>query len=173
MRIIKILRISCIYLSSILFLMVLAGCGTVISITNTAATTSSGSTMTPASPLITTSGTANTSTQTSFVEAVPPPAPVPWPDIANYIATTNQINIKVGEEFAIGMYASVLPTQFTKSFDQNYVALIDDQVVDYLPVTSEGTEWFLFKAIQDGTTEIVFQYPLEYMKTFKIIITNQ
>ena len=125
---------------------------------------------TPASPLITTSGTANTSTQTSFVEAVPPPAPVPWPDIANYIAKTNQINVKAGEEFAIGMYASVLPTQFTKSFDQNYVALIDDQVVDYLPVTTEGTEWFLFKAITEGTTEIVFQYPLEYTKTFKIII---
>jgi hypothetical protein len=125
---------------------------------------------TSAAALVTPSGTVNTSTQTSFVEVVPPPAPVPWPDIANYIATTNQINIKAGEEFAIGMYASGLPALFSKSFDQNYIALIDDQVVDYLPVTTEGTEWFLFKVIKEGTTDIVFQYPLEYTKTFKIVI---
>jgi hypothetical protein len=154
--------------------MVLAGCGTTVSSTNTAAaTTSSGSTMTPVSTLAATTDTVTPSPQTSFFEDVPPPAPVPWPDIANYIATTNQINVTVGEEFAIGMYASGLPAQFTKSFDQNYLALVDDQVVDYLPVTTEGTEWFLFKAINPGTTEIVFQYPLEYMKTFKITITNQ
>jgi hypothetical protein len=147
---------------------------TVLTITGctprTLRTTSTSLIVTTSVALVTTSDTANTSTQISFVEVVPPPAPVPWPDIANYIATTSQINVKAGEEFAIGMYASVLPTQFTKSFDQNYVGLIDDQVVDYLPVTSEGTEWFLFKAIKEGTTEIVFQYPLEYTKIFKIII---
>ena len=151
----------------------LPGCVKTVSITNTAATTSSGSTITQASILPSTADTITTLPQTSFVEVVPPPAPVPWPDVANYIAKTNQINVKVGEEFAIGMYASILPAQFTKSFDQNYIGLIDDQVVDYLPVTTEGTEWFLFKAIKPGTTEIVFQYPLEYTKTFKITITNQ
>ena len=160
-------------LSCLLVLMALAGCGIVGSITNTTATTPSGLTMTPPSTSAATADTVTTLPQTSFVEVVPPPAPVPWPDVANYIAKTNQINVKVGEEFAIGMYASILPAQFTKSFDPNYIVLVDDQVVDYLPVITEGTEWFLFKAINPGTIEIVFQYPLEYTKTFKITITNQ
>jgi len=151
----------------------LPGCVKTVSITNTTATTPSGLTMTPPSTSAATADTVTTLPQTSFVEVVPPPAPVPWPDVANYIAKTNQINVKVGEEFAIGMYASILPAQFTKSFDPNYIVLVDDQVVDYLPVTTEGTEWFLFKAINPGTIEIVFQYPLEYTKTFKITITNQ
>ena len=151
----------------------LAGCNAATITHTTTATTPSGSTMTPPSTSAATADTVTTLPQTSFVEVVPPPAPVPWPDVANYIAKTNQINVKVGEEFAIGMYASILPAQFTKSFDPNYIVLVDDQVVDYLPVITEGTEWFLFKAINPGTIEIVFQYPLEYTKTFKITITNQ
>lgn len=99
---------------------------------------------------------------------VPDPAPVPWSDITTYTEETYEINAKVGEEFAIGMYATVLPQRFMKSFDQNYISLIDDQVVEYQSSTSEGTEWFLFKATKKGNTEIIFQYPLEFTKIFKI-----
>jgi hypothetical protein len=79
---------------------------------------------------------------------VPDPAPVPWSDITTYTEETYEINAKVGEEFAIGMYATVLPQRFMKSFDQNYISLIDDQVVEYQSSTSEGTEWFLLRQLK-------------------------
>jgi hypothetical protein len=99
---------------------------------------------------------------------VPDPAPVPWSDITTYTEETYEINTKVEEEFAIGMYATMLPQQFMKSYDQNYISLKDDQVVEYQSSTTEGTEWFLFKATKKGNTEIIFQYPLEFTKIFKI-----
>ena len=152
--------------------------------TATTITTSINADTTASTPIIITTSSAvyttPTSPQTSFagptfptetaIEDVPPPAPVPWPNVATYTETTYQINARVGEEFAIGMYATILPMQFTKSYDQNYISLIDDQVVDYLPVTTEGTEWFLFEATREGTTDILFQYPLEFSKVFRIII---
>ena len=101
----------------------------------------------------------------------PIPAPVPWSGVTTYTETTYQINTKVGEEFAIGMHAEDLPVTFEHSYDQNYVSLVSDQVVYYQSNTAGGTEWFLFKAIKKGSTEIFFNYPLEYNKVFKITIS--
>jgi hypothetical protein len=100
----------------------------------------------------------------------PIPAPVPWSGVTTYTETTYQINTKAGEEFAIGMHAEDLPVTFEHSYDQNYVSLVSDQVV-YYPSNTGGTEWFLFKANKKGSTEIFFNYPLEYNKVFKIIIS--
>ena len=176
-------------ISVIFILLMIAICGcqyqrkTSTTSTNTDITSISTVTTASTPTIITTSSafnTTSTSTQTSFtaptfptatvITDVPPPAPVPWSNVATYTETTYQINARVGEEFAIGMYATILPGQFTKSYDQNYISLIDDQVVDYLPVTTEGTEWFLFEATREGTTDILFQYPLEFSKVFRIVI---
>jgi hypothetical protein len=105
------------------------------------------------------------------VRDVPAPAPVPWHNITTYTEQTYQIEAKDGEEFAIGMFATMSIT-FGESNDQNLIDKLDDKMVEYQPSTLNkyGTEWFLFKAINKGDTEIVFHYPLEYTKIFKISI---
>ena len=105
------------------------------------------------------------------VRDVPAPAPVPWHNITTYTEQTYQIEAKAGEEFAIGMFAT-MEFNFGESNDQNLIDKLDDKMVEYQPSTFNeyGTEWFLFKAINKGDTEIVFHYPLEYTKIFKISI---
>ena len=105
------------------------------------------------------------------VRDVPASAPVPWHNMTTYTEQTYQIEAKDGEEFAIGMFATMSIT-FGESNDQNLIDKLDDKMVEYQPSTLNkyGTEWFLFKAINKGDTEIVFQYPLEYTKIFKISI---
>jgi len=105
------------------------------------------------------------------VRDVPAPAPVPWHNITTYTEQTYQIEAKDGEEFAIGMFAT-MSINFEESNDQNFIDQVDDKMVEYQPSTLKkyGTEWFLFKAINKGDTEIVFHYPLEYTKIFKISI---
>jgi hypothetical protein len=105
------------------------------------------------------------------VRDVPASAPVPWHNMTTYTEQTYQIEAKDGEEFAIGMFATMSIT-FGESNDQNLIDKLDDKMVEYQPSTLNkyGTEWFLFKAINKGDTEIVFHYPLEYTKIFKISI---
>ena len=105
------------------------------------------------------------------VRDVPDPAPVPWHNITTYTEQTYQIEARDGEEFAIGMFAT-MSINFEESNDQNFIDKVDDKMVEYQPSTLSkyGTEWFLFKAINKGDTEIVFHYPLEYTKIFKISI---
>ena len=102
---------------------------------------------------------------------VPPPAPVPWSTIPTYTEQTYEIHAKVGEEFAIGMFAT-MQINFGESNDQRFINEEDDQMVPYQPSTLNmyGTEWFMFKATKKGVTEIYFNYPLEYAKVFKISI---
>jgi len=127
------------------------------------------------SPKQTTSTSLTTDAGTIFppvtVRDVPVPAPVPWHNITTYTEQTYQIEAKDGEEFAIGMFATMSIT-FGESNDQNFIDKVDDKMVEYQPSTLSkyGTEWFLFKAINKGDTEIVFHYPLEYTKIFKISI---
>ena len=105
------------------------------------------------------------------VRDVPSPATVPWHNMTTYTEQTYQIEAKAGEEFAIGMFAT-MSINFEESNDQNFIDKVDDKMVEYQPSTPNkyGTEWFLFKAINKGDTEIVFHYPLEYTKIFKISI---
>ena len=131
------------------------------------------------SPTQTTSTSLTTDVGTIFdtmfppvtVRDVPAPAPVPWHNITTYTEQTYQIKAKAGEEFAIGMFAT-MEFNFGESNDQNLIDKLDDKMVEYQPSTFNeyGTEWFLFKAINKGDTEIVFHYPLEYTKIFKISI---
>ena len=102
---------------------------------------------------------------------VPLPAPVPWSNIPTYTEQTYEIHAKVGEEFAIGMFAT-MQINFGESNDQSFINEEDDQMVPYKSGTINmyGTEWFMFKAIKKGVTEIYFNYPLEYTKVFKISI---
>lgn len=117
------------------------------------------------------------------------PAPVPWPNVRTFTEQTYIIKVNVNEQFAIGMEATD-NLKFTESNNGEYISKIDENMVAYSPngttwteplpsgvtdippntLTAYGTDWFLFKAIKSGTTEIVFQYPLEYTKLFKIII---
>lgn len=99
------------------------------------------------------------------------PAPVPWSNIPTYTEQTYEIHAKVGEEFAIGMFAT-MQINFGESNDQSFINEEDDQMVPYKSGTINmyGTEWFMFKAIKKGVTEIYFNYPLEYTKVFKISI---
>ncbi|MFY9812611.1 MAG: hypothetical protein WCC72_06790 [Dehalococcoidales bacterium] len=99
------------------------------------------------------------------------PAPVPWSNIPTYTEQTYEIHAKVGEEFAIGMFAT-MQINFGESNDQSFINEEDDQMVPYKSGTINmyGTEWFMFKAIKKGVTEISFNYPLEYTKVFKISI---
>jgi len=127
------------------------------------------------SPKQTTSTSLTTDAGTIFppvtVRDVPVPAPVPWHNITTYTEQTYQIEARDGEEFAIGMFAT-MSINFEESNDQNFIDKVDDKMVEYQPSTLSkyGTEWFLFKAINKGDTEIVFHYPLEYTKIFKISI---
>jgi len=102
---------------------------------------------------------------------VPLPAPVPWSNIPTYTEQTYEIHAKVGEEFAIGMFAT-MQINFGESNDQSFINEEDDQMVPYPSGTLNmyGTEWFMFKAIKKGVTEMYFNYPLEYTKVFKISI---
>ena len=102
---------------------------------------------------------------------VPLPAPVPWSNIPTYTEQTYEIHAKVGEEFAIGMFAT-MQINFGESNDQSFINEEVDQMVPYehSSLNMYGTEWFMFKAIKKGVTEMYFNYPLEYTKVFKISI---
>ena len=109
--------------------------------------------------------------QPTTVRDVPSPAPVPWSDVVTYTEQTYHIEAKVGEEFAIGMFASS-DFHFMESHDSTFISKLDDHMVEYQPSTlnNYGTDWFLFKTLKTGDTELVFQYPLEYTKLFDISI---
>ena len=103
---------------------------------------------------------------------VPAPAPCPWPDVKTYTEQTYEIDASVGEEFAIGMFAT-MDFKYSERHDINFVwQAAVDQLVKYDPVdlNKYGTDWFLYRATRAGTTEIDFHYPLEYTKVFKIVI---
>jgi len=104
---------------------------------------------------------------------VPLPAPVPWSNIPTYTEQTYEIHAKVGEEFAIGMFAT-MQINFRVSDNQSFTNEEDEQMVLYQSGTLSmyGTEWFMFKAIKKGVTEMYFYYPLEYTKVFEISIQN-
>lgn len=125
-------------------------------------------------PTTSTSGTTapdTTTFPTATVRDVPAPAPAPWSGVVTYTEQTYQIEAMVGEEFAIGMFANT-PIHFMESNDPSFIKMEDDQMVEYWlkGLNKFGTEWFLFKAIKAGKTNILFQYPIEYTKLFIVVI---
>jgi len=107
----------------------------------------------------------------TLVRDVPDPTPVPWPGVVTYTEHTYEIKVNAGDEFAIGMFATI-QLNFMESHDPNILDLVDNRIVEYDPgaLNKYGTDWFLYKAINKGKTEIVFQYPLEYTKLFSVTI---
>ena len=85
---------------------------------------------------------------------VPLPAPVPWSNIPTYTEQTYEIHARVGEEFAIGMFAT-MQINFGESNDPSFINEEGDQMVPYQHSTLNmyGTEWFMFKATKKGVTE--------------------
>jgi hypothetical protein len=107
----------------------------------------------------------------TLVREVPEPAPAPWPDVATYTEDTYEIEVNAGDEFAIGMFATT-NINFSELHDRNIIELVDSRTVEYSPgaLNKYGTDWFLYKAVKAGKTEIVFQYPIEYTKIFSISV---
>ena len=95
--------------------------------------------------------------------AVPSPAPSPWSGVATYTEETYRIEAKRGIEFAIAMHAENIVIPFVESHDPQFLSLADNR-------TLGTTQWFLFKSLRSGKTEIHFAYPLEYRKVFSISI---
>ncbi len=103
---------------------------------------------------------------------VPDPAPVPWENVPVYTEQTYEIEVMAGEEFAIGMLASLPPVTFTERYERDFLELVETSMVHYVPGDdyAKATDWYLFKAVKAGITELSFQYPMAYLKIFKIII---
>ncbi len=95
--------------------------------------------------------------------AVPSPAPSPWSDVATYTEETYRIEAKRGIEFAIAMHAENVVIPFVESHDPQFLSLADN-------CTLGTTQWFLFRSLRSGKTEIHFAYPLEYRKVFSISV---
>jgi hypothetical protein len=110
------------------------------------------------------------------VKGIPPPpsdivtpAP-PWPGIPAYMDSSQTINVKVGDEFVVGMdvRGDMFPI-FKELYESNTVTLIEQKYIHYdekgVPYKGEEAAlepnhvtWYLFKAIQPGKTQITLQY---------------
>jgi hypothetical protein len=103
---------------------------------------------------------------------VPAPAPLNLPNVATYTEQTYQIDVAVGQEFAIGMFEGMAGDLANDSHDSEYIELLGYTTVLYDPpsLNHYGTQWFLYKALKGGKTEILFRAPIEYNKVFSINI---
>jgi len=104
---------------------------------------------------------------------VPEPAPVPWDGVKAYSERTYEIEVSVGDEFAIGIFETgSYANLITKSYNYELISLVDTEEVLYQPtaVNHYGTVWFLFKATSAGKASIIFTAPLEYIKLFVVSI---
>ena len=122
----------------------------------------------------TSSPTVNQTTQSiTTTRTIPAPAPAPWSDVTTYTEQADQIKVHLGDEFAIGMFATS-SSNFTESNDNTVINLLANQMVKYQisGVNIYGTQWFLFSAIKTGETNITFNYPGGYSKSFGITITE-
>ena len=104
---------------------------------------------------------------------VPAPAPLNLPNVATYTEQTYQIDVVVGQEFAIGMFegmAGNLAQDYSR--DTKYTESLGYTTVAYESPTFNhyGTQWFLYKALKTGKTDIIFTAPLQYYKVFSINI---
>ena len=120
------------------------------------------------------SATASLTTQSSTTtRTIPAPAPAPWSDATAYTEKTDQIKVQLGDEFAIGMFATSA-SNYAESNDNTVINLLANQMVQYQPgaLNMYGTQWFLYSAIKTGATTISFSYPGGYTKSFAITTTE-
>jgi len=85
--------------------------------------------------------------------------PPPWSNVNYYFDANETIIAKVGEEFTIGLDTSPrLGNHWEATHDEKMISLVDSQLVAYPPAFHPATTWFLFKALQEGETQITFTY---------------
>lgn len=86
----------------------------------------------------------------------------PWVDVSYYYDANQTIDVKVGEEFSIGLDAFVRGGNVWKqTHDEGILTVVDTEVVvpEPYPLSGgNGTAWFLFKALRAGKTQITFVY---------------
>jgi hypothetical protein len=100
---------------------------------------------------------------------VPAPAPLNMPNVATFTEQTYEIDVVVGQEFAIGIFEGNASDYLR---DPKYTESLGNTMILYDSPTPNhyGTQWFIYKALKAGTTEITFNAPLEYYKVFRINI---
>jgi hypothetical protein len=98
---------------------------------------------------ITESGPATTITTTKQI---------PWFDIPTY-TFTEKITVSVGEEFAIALYITpMFEGLWNETYDGNLIVLLESKYKDHatsIP-SRAGDQYFIFKALKQGNTEIKF-----------------
>lgn len=83
----------------------------------------------------------------------------PWPDVPVYKYPGEGNIIKIGDEISMGFDVNSRLGQYWKaSFDEDYLILQDNKVVDLDPLSPGiGTTWFRFNAIKEGNTSINYE----------------
>ena len=113
--------------------------------TKTATVTTTGPTTT-----ITVTEPATTITETS------------WLIIDTYFDADEEIVTEVGKEFAIALYCvhRFNMYRWDISYDEDMVVLSERtwKAYDGQGIADEGKEWFIFKTLKEGATEITFTY---------------
>jgi predicted secreted protein len=96
----------------------------------------------------------STVTYTTVVE-------ISWLDIPTYNEFWGTIKVNVGEEFAIALFRQPrLGVDWFVTYDEDLLVLLESaykvHATDFMG--ANGDQYFIFKALKTGTTEITFDY---------------
>jgi predicted secreted protein len=101
----------------------------------------------------------------------------PWSDVNIYSNTTQTIKVKTSEELAFGFDTSPrLGLSWDEKHGENFLSLVDSEMILVQPQLFGGKTWYLFKALKTGNTQIPFTYshgqgsPVNDQKVFNIEI---
>ena len=86
---------------------------------------------------------------------------ISWLDISTYNEFWGGITTDVGEEFAIALHRSPrLGLNWYETYDENLLVLLASDFKEYSTSSGnvEGDQYFIFKALNQGSTEITFVY---------------
>ncbi len=84
-----------------------------------------------------------------------------WLDIPTYNQFWGTITTAVGDEFAIALYRNPrLGLNWYETYDENLLVLLESAYQNYSTsfTGGEGDQYFIFKALRQGSTEITFVY---------------
>jgi len=86
-------------------------------------------------------------------------SPPLWVNVSYYYDANQTINVKVGEEFTIGLDTHPrLGWYWEMHHDENMISLVDYKGLAYPLAYDPCSDWFLFKALQAGKTQITFTH---------------
>lgn len=107
---------------------------------------------------VTISGPTTTITVT---EPAPTITETSWLIIDTYFDADEEIVTRVGKEFAIALYRNPrLGLKWDETYDEDMVVLLEStyKAYDGSLTGGEGKQWFVFKALNEGITEITLVY---------------